>query len=122
MRGSKKMTVERINTNLPTFIKVETLNDQAIELNGRVAQAEFDKYELLTQETMDKVKKISAIAKELGATTAQLGTAWCLKNPHVSSVIVGASSVEQLKENLKAAEVKEKITSEILEKIRGIIS
>ncbi|MFH1361705.1 MAG: aldo/keto reductase [bacterium] len=83
---------------------------------------EFDKYELLTQETMDKVKKISAIAKELGATTAQLGTAWCLKNPHVSSVIVGASSVEQLKENLKAAEVKEKITSEILEKIRGIIS
>src|SRR5207247_717186 len=52
------------------------------------------------QELVEKVKKISKIAEELGCTTSQLAIAWCLKNPHVSSVITGATRVEQLLENL----------------------
>jgi aryl-alcohol dehydrogenase-like predicted oxidoreductase len=68
----------------------------------------------------DKLKKVSAlepIAKELGCTLSQLALAWCLKNPFVSTVITGASRVEQVHENMKAVEVAPKITQEIMEKI-----
>ena len=51
------------------------------------------------------VGALEFVAKELGCTLAQLAIAWCAKNPHVSSVITGASRVEQVKENLKALEV-----------------
>jgi len=51
---------------------------------------------------------------------AQLSLAWCLKNPFVSSVITGASRVEQLHENMKASEIAPKLTDEILEKIDNI--
>ena len=57
------------------------------------------------------------IAKELGGTVAQLAIAWCLKNPFVSTVITGASRVEQVHENMKSAEIASKLTPEIMEKI-----
>ncbi|TAK72847.1 MAG: aldo/keto reductase [Gammaproteobacteria bacterium] len=71
---------------------------------------------------VDKVKKLEVIAKELDCTLAQLAIAWCLKNPHVSSVITGATKMEQLKENLGAVEVKSKLTAEIMKKIREEIA
>ena len=43
--------------------------------------------------------------EELGCTTAQLAIAWCARNPHVSSVITGASRVEQVQDNLGALDV-----------------
>ena len=82
---------------------------------------EYEKCDMLTQEAMDKVKQLADIAKEIDSTLPQLALAWCLKNPHVSSVIIGASSVEQLKENLKAAEIKNQITPDLLQKINQII-
>ena len=66
---------------------------------------------------LDKVMALGKIAEELDCTTAQLALAWCLKNPNVSTVITGATSVKQLKENMKAAEVAPKITPEVLERI-----
>jgi aryl-alcohol dehydrogenase-like predicted oxidoreductase len=60
---------------------------------------------------------LGKIAEELDCTTAQLALAWCLKNPNVSTVITGATSVKQLNENMKAAEVAPKITPAVLEKI-----
>jgi len=51
-----------------------------------------------------------------------LSLAWCLKNPHVSSVITGASRVEQVHENMKASEVAPKITPEILKRMNDIFA
>ena len=62
------------------------------------------------------------IAKELGCTLSQLAIAWCAKNPHVSSVITGASRVEQVKENLKALEFVPRITAPMMERIEGIVA
>src|ERR1051325_9476605 len=62
-----------------------------------------------------KVQALEPIAKELGCTLSQLSLAWCLKNPFVSSVITGASRVEQVQENMKAVEIKSKLTPKILE-------
>lgn len=74
--------------------------------------------DLLTDEAkIAKVKALEPIAKDLGATLSQLALAWCLKNPFVSTVITGASRVEQVHENMKAAEIAPKITPEIMEKI-----
>lgn len=72
---------------------------------------------LTNQEKLAKVAALEPIAKELGGTVAQLAIAWCLKNPFVSTVITGASRVDQVHENMKSAEVAAKITPEIMEKI-----
>ena len=69
------------------------------------------------QEKLAKVEALRPIAKDLGCTLSQLSLAWVLKNPNVSTVITGASRVEQLHENMKAAEVAPKLTSEVLMKI-----
>jgi voltage-dependent potassium channel beta subunit len=69
------------------------------------------------QEQVEQVKKIAKIASDLGCTTAQLAIAWCLKNPHVSSVITGATKVDQLLENLGAVQVKAKLTPEVMKEI-----
>ncbi len=57
------------------------------------------------QGRLAKVRGFTALAKELGESPAQLSIAWCLRNPNVSSVILGASRVSQLQENLRALEV-----------------
>jgi aryl-alcohol dehydrogenase-like predicted oxidoreductase len=72
------------------------------------------------QEKLAKVKALEPIAKELGCTLSQLSLAWCLKNPFVSTVITGASRVEQLQENMKAGDIAPKLTPEILKQIDTI--
>ena len=61
------------------------------------------------------------MAHDKGATPAQLAIAWCLANPHVSTVILGASKVDQVKENLGALDVLPKLVPEALEFIEGIL-
>jgi len=68
----------------------------------------------------DAVGALEPIAKELGCTLAQLAIAWCAKNPRVSTVITGASRVEQVRENMKAAAVIPRLTHEVMEKIDAI--
>jgi len=68
----------------------------------------------------EAVARLEPIARDLGATTAQLAIAWAAKNPRVSSVITGASSVKQLKDNLKATSLIEQLTPEVLERIDQI--
>ncbi len=68
----------------------------------------------------DKIAKVAAlepIAKEMGASLAQFSLAWCLQNPYVSTVITGASRVDQVHENMKALEFVNKFTPEVMEKI-----
>jgi voltage-dependent potassium channel beta subunit len=65
------------------------------------------------QERMQRVTRLLPIAEELGASPSQLAIAWCLLNKNVSTVILGASRMEQLEENLGAAEVLPLLTEEI---------
>jgi aryl-alcohol dehydrogenase-like predicted oxidoreductase len=67
-----------------------------------------------------KVRELQSVAHELDCTLAQLSIAWCAKNPHVSSVITGASRVEQVTENLVALDVLPKLTGEVVARIDAI--
>jgi aryl-alcohol dehydrogenase-like predicted oxidoreductase len=60
---------------------------------------------------------LKPIAEELGCTMAQLAIAWCAQNPHVSSVITGASRARQVPENLKALEVLAQLDADVLSRI-----
>jgi voltage-dependent potassium channel beta subunit len=73
-----------------------------------------------SKENLEKVKKFTAFAKELGTTGACLSIAWAIKNPNVSTAILGASKVEQLEENLKTLEVLPLMTDEVMTKIEKI--
>ena len=73
------------------------------------------------QVRIDKTKQLEVLAKELGTTLPKLGIAWCVKNPNVSTAILGASKPEQLKENLTALEVLPMLTPEVVEKIEGVL-
>jgi voltage-dependent potassium channel beta subunit len=68
-----------------------------------------------------KVKKLAKVAADLGTTLPRLGLAWCLKNPHVSSVITGASKPAQVTENMKASALVEKLTNEVMARIEAIL-
>lgn len=72
-------------------------------------------------ELVNKTKKLEKLANELDCTLSQLAIAWCLKNKHVSSVITGATQLEQLEENLGALEIKDILTPTIMKKIDAII-
>ena len=72
------------------------------------------------QARMEKVKKLKPIADELGVSLSKLSIAWCLLNPNVSTVILGASKVDQLKENLESLEVVPLLPEEIQRKLASI--
>jgi aryl-alcohol dehydrogenase-like predicted oxidoreductase len=67
------------------------------------------------------VRELTAIANELDITTAQMAIAWLLRRKEVSSVITGATRLEQLDENLIAAEAQEKLSEDILDQIEVIL-
>lgn len=66
------------------------------------------------------VKKLAAVAASLETTLPRLGVAWCLKNPHISTVILGASRPEQLVENLGALDLLPRLTPSVMKKIDAI--
>ncbi len=76
---------------------------------------------LLTENTLKKVRNIKQIAKEINCSLSQFSLAWCLKNHQVNSIIIGASSIEQLKENIYSIEVKKKLTKDILNKVDNLL-
>ncbi len=78
------------------------------------------KDDLTNKENLARVAKLGKIAKELECSLPQLALAWCAKNPNVSTVIMGASRVEQLRENLKALDVLPKLTEDVMKRIEGI--
>jgi voltage-dependent potassium channel beta subunit len=66
------------------------------------------------------VAELGKLAMSLGCTTSQLAIAWCVKNPNVSTVITGASRIEQVKENMRSLEVVPKLTPEIVAQIEKL--
>lgn len=75
----------------------------------------------LTEERLEKVRKLSKIAKDLGTTMPKLAIAWCLTNPNVSTVILGGSKVNHLEENIDALELVSKLTGEVLKSIDEVL-
>lgn len=87
---------------------------------GALKGYEWLQERLKDQERLKKVAALELVAKELNCTAAQLSIAWCLTNPFVSTVITGASRVEQVGENMKSAEIAPRLTPDILDKIDSI--
>lgn len=88
--------------------------------DSRMAKGAFLKKEALTDETLQKIKALNEVAASRGQTLAEMSLAWLLKDDLVTSVIIGASSVTQLADNLKATENTD-FSAEELEKIKKII-
>jgi len=88
---------------------------------GNLKGYEWLKEELTDSSRLEKVRNLVPIARELNISMAQLALAWCLKNPNVSTVITGASRVEQVRENLKAIEAVEKLTADVMSQIDEIL-
>lgn len=90
------------------------------------SRADLDNFEWMkeraqNEEKLAVVRKLGEVAEDLGVTLAQLSLAWLLKNPNVSTVITGASRVSQVEENMKAVEIKNQLTGDVMDRINEII-
>ncbi|MGA2112403.1 MAG: aldo/keto reductase [Anaerolineales bacterium] len=83
---------------------------------------EWMREESLSPGRIEKARRFTQLAMELGLPPAQLAIAWCLRSPLVSSVITGASRIEQVRENLGAAEVQSQLTPEVLARLDEIFA
>ena len=93
---------------------------QGIPERSRMATSHFLRPEMLTRELIEKLCALNNIANERGQTLAEMALSWLLRDERVTSVIIGASSIEQLKKNLRARE-NQQFTAEELEKIEHIL-
>ena len=74
---------------------------------------------ILTPANDGKIRRVLEVAEELGCTPAQLAIAWCAKNPWVSTVITGASRVEQVRDNMGALQVIPRLTADVVARLEG---
>ncbi len=97
--------------------------NNGIPEGSRLAIEGFDwlKDRWIQEEKLTKVKKLSILANELGVSLAALSIAWTIKNPHVTTAILGATKKEQLEENLKALTAITLLTDEVTGKIEDIL-
>src|SRR5437899_1694008 len=86
---------------------------------GTIKGYEWLAERLSEPEKIAAVKRLAPIASDLGCTLAQMSLAWCLKNPNVSTVITGASRSSQVVENMKARDVKPKLTPDGMARIEA---
>ncbi len=86
-----------------------------------IAGMQWLKESTLNEKNLNIARKLASVASRVGISQAVLAIAWCLKNPNVSTVILGASREEQLRENLRALEAQTKLTPEVLEEIEQIL-
>lgn len=101
--------------------------NDGIPEDSRLAHTQFDWMQeklarLQAQGGIQVLQELAAIAQKLGASLPQLSIAWLLKNPKVSSVILGASRPEQLEQNLKALDILDTLNDEIMNEIEIAIS
>jgi voltage-dependent potassium channel beta subunit len=89
---------------------------------GALEGYEWLQKHLTNEEKNAAVKELMGLAEELGGTVAQLAIAWCAANPAVSTVITGASRVEQVHENMKALDLLPKLTDDVMARIDEIVS
>lgn len=73
------------------------------------------------QRHIEKIRELAVIAEELDTNMPRLALAWCLKNPNVSTVITGASRIEQVEDNLQALLLVDELTEDVLDRIEDIL-
>ncbi|MEN9549378.1 MAG: hypothetical protein RIR12_1969 [Bacteroidota bacterium] len=97
--------------------------NDGIPADSRFSLQGFDwlKDRWMKEDLLSKVKKLDSLANELNVSMPALSIAWCVKNPQVTTAILGATKKEQLNENLKALEVLEKLTPAIMQRIEDIV-
>jgi len=97
--------------------------NDGIPEDSRFALQGYDwlKDRFMVEDKLAKVKRLTEFAKELGVPVSTLSIAWTLKNPNVTTAILGATRRSQLEENLKALDVLPLLTDEVLQKIEDII-
>jgi len=79
--------------------------------------------DIITDEKRNsKVRNLVPIAQELDCSLAQLSIAWCMKNPHVSSVITGASRPEQVTDNMGALDVVDRLDADVIRRIAEAVA
>lgn len=88
----------------------------------RMAGLEWLKERELNEARLKKVDELKALGKELDLPLPVFAIAWCLKNPRVSTVMLGASKTGQLEENLKAVEAQEKLTPEVMARVEKVLA
>ena len=82
---------------------------------------EWLKEKNVTEEKLSKVSALNDLSNELGMSLPVMSLAWCLKNDNVSTVILGASKMSQLKENMKSIDVLDQMDASVMERIEKII-
>jgi len=97
--------------------------NDGIPEGSRLAIEGFDwlKERWVMQDKIDKVKQLQILANELGCSLPALSIAWCIKNPHVTTAILGATKQEQLLDNLTALQAVEKLTADVMARIETIM-
>jgi len=75
----------------------------------------------LSEENINKARQLADIAGELGVSMAQLALAWCLKNPNVSTAIIGATRREQVEDNVQAVDVVDRLDDSVMARIEQIL-
>lgn len=97
--------------------------NEGIPKGSRFALEGFDwlKDRWIAEDRLKKVKKLGDLASKLGVSTAALSIAWCIKNPNVSTAILGATKKAQLTENLKALDVLPLLSTEVMAQIETIM-
>jgi aryl-alcohol dehydrogenase-like predicted oxidoreductase len=97
--------------------------NDGIPENSRFALAGFDwlKDRWIADDKLARVKRLTALAGELGVSVSALSIAWTIKNPNVTTAILGATKREQLIQNLEAIDALQKLTPEVLQQVDDIM-
>lgn len=97
--------------------------NDGIPADSRLGLEGFDwlKDRWMAEEKINKVRALGKLADKIGVSVASLSIAWCIKNPNVTTAILGATKKEQLLNNLKALEAAEKLTPEVMAEIETIM-
>lgn len=97
--------------------------NDGVPKGSRFALEGFDwlKDRWVMDDKVKKVKKLTVFAAKLGVSVAALSIAWCIKNPNVSTAILGATKKQQLLDNLKALDALPLLTPEVMEQIEAIM-
>jgi len=97
--------------------------NNGIPAGSRMSIPGFDwlKEKVIVEEKIEKVKKLMPVADKLGFTLASLAIAWCIKNPHTTTAILGATNKDQLKQNLEALKLLPSLSEDVLNEIEDIV-
>lgn len=97
--------------------------NEGIPEGSRFGLSGFDwlKERWMKDELLNKVRALGGLANELGISQAELSIAWCIKNPHVTTAILGATSKQQLLQNLKSLDAVPKLSHEVMQRMEDIV-